>query len=80
VNERHLYFWVDSTTPEAELALHTWKTPSSPPQLPADLDAVWVGTWGIAGDGTPGFERLLHVTPTSEWANIDQARSVGRTR
>ena len=33
-DERHLYVWVNATTPDAELALHVGETPSRTPNIP----------------------------------------------
>jgi hypothetical protein len=80
VDERHLYVWVNATTPDAELALHIGETPTSIPTLPEDIDAVWVGSWGITSLGNEGFERLLRITPTGTWENFDVSQLFSQNR
>jgi hypothetical protein len=73
-DERHLYVWVNATTPDAELALHIGETPTLIPVLPEGIDTVWVGSWGVTSLGKQGFERLLRVAPKGVWKDLDASQ------
>jgi hypothetical protein len=70
-DERHLWIWVDGTTPDAELAMHLGHMPSGPPELPTGVDVVWAAMLGVTGLGQMGFERVLRVRPPGSWEMLD---------
>lgn len=41
-DERHIFIWMDSSQPDAELAMHTGPPPDAAPVLPDGVDVVWV--------------------------------------
>lgn len=61
-DERHLFVWLDGTYPDAELAVGTLPPPSPAPELPAEVDAIWLSTPPF---GNP--ERLWVLTSSAGW-------------
>lgn len=78
-DEKHLFVWIDSSRPEAELAMHLGQMPFGSPTLPEGLNTVWVGSWGTVGIGKAGFERLLRIQPSGEWEMLDQTKILTST-
>jgi hypothetical protein len=44
-SESHLFLWMDSSNFGAEFAMFVNTPPVNPPNLPAQISAVWLGSW-----------------------------------
>jgi len=66
-DERHLFVWIDSSYPDAELGMATMPPPDTSPSLPAGIDVVWAATGGMTNDL---FGRLWRLKPPGGWESI----------
>lgn len=64
--ERHLFIWMDSTYPSAELAFATLAPPPAP-SIPRDIDEVWL----VEPTGWPNHVRIWRLRQFGEWEVID---------
>jgi hypothetical protein len=69
-DERHLFVWLDSSRPAAELAVFTGTPPAMPPSLPPAVDAVWLATKAMLAPGKVGVQRLWRVRPLEAWESL----------
>jgi hypothetical protein len=65
--ERHLFIWMDSTYPSAELAFAILP-PSPAPSIPKDVDVVWL----VEPTGWPSHVRIWRLRQLGEWEVVDQ--------
>jgi len=65
--ERHLFIWMDSTYPSAELAFATLPPPPAP-SIPKDVDVVWL----VEPTGWPNQVRIWRLRQLGEWEVVDQ--------
>jgi len=72
-DERHLFVWLDSTSPESQAAvrhiLSFGGVPDAPPTLPDGLDAVWTMPGAVVGEQL----RPLMKATVSGWELIDDS-------
>jgi hypothetical protein len=64
--ERHLFIWMDSTYPSAELAFATLPPPPAP-SIPKDVDVVWL----VEPTGWPNHVRIWRLWQPGEWEVVD---------
>jgi hypothetical protein len=64
--ERHLFIWMDSTYPSAELAFAT-RPPPPAPSIPTDVDVVWL----VEPTGWPNHVRIWRLRRLGEWEVVD---------
>jgi hypothetical protein len=64
--ERHLFIWMDSTYPSAELAFATLPPPPAP-SIPKDIDVVWL----VEPTGWPNQVRIWRLRQLGEWEVVD---------
>lgn len=81
-DERHLFVWVDMSDPASEVAMGTFSVPTLAPDLPNDVDAVWVAWW------MTNITTESHVYVLWRWdaehgwriEQVPQTRSYGKER
>jgi hypothetical protein len=66
--ERHLFIWMDSTYPSAELAFATLPPPPAP-SIPNDVDVVWL----VEPTGWPNHVRIWRLRHLGEWEVVNPA-------
>ena len=64
--ERHLFIWMDSTYPSAELAFATLPPPPAP-SIPKDVDVVWL----VEPTGCPNHLRIWRLRQLGEWEVVN---------
>ena len=64
--ERHLFIWMDSTYPSAELAFATLPPPPAP-SIPKDVDVVWL----VEPTGWPNHVRIWRLRQLGEWEVVN---------
>jgi hypothetical protein len=68
--ERHVFIWMDSTYPSAELAFATLPPPPAPP-IPTEIDEVWL----VEPTGLPRHVKIWRLRQLGEWEVVAPPRA-----
>jgi hypothetical protein len=69
-DERHLFIWIHASEPEAEFGVFQGQPPTRSVELPAGIDAVWIGAHGFIEVGEVGVTQLWRVKADAGWERL----------
>ena len=77
-DERHLFVWLDWSDLGAQYVMMRNRIPEAPPQLPEDVDTVWVAPYAIRGK-SPTDTPWLRLVTADGWTVADSPPNSYRT-